>query len=250
MAVVHEIRCANCGAPINFNPGEIVATCKYCGFTSVIETGKAFTFEHSIILNKYDSVQVEELVRNWMKGGFMKPGDLAKASKIIEKKLVYLPFWIVPVAVRSRYKGVFERLSPPVVKEGRIEKKYSWVVLARKAVRFPVRDYDVPLDGKVVFDFRKIEGFAKVLNSEVEEAEALELARQQIERHQLFLAKQDVDKIIAIENDLSVEDAVYLHAPIWFISYTYKGERYNLILDGAIGTVIKGDIPTTKFGIF
>lgn len=250
MAVVHEIRCANCGAPINFNPGEIVATCKYCGFTSVIETGKAFTFEHSIILNKYDSVQVEELVRNWMKGGFMKPGDLAKASKIIEKKLVYLPFWIVPVSVRSRYKGVFERLSPPVVKEGRIEKKYSWVVLARKAVRFPVRDYDVPLDGKVVFDFRKIEGFAKVLNSEVEEAEALELARQQIERHQLFLAKQDVDKIIAIENDLSVEDAVYLHAPIWFISYTYKGERYNLILDGAIGTVIKGDIPTTKFGIF
>jgi len=250
VAVVNEIRCPNCAAPISFNPGEIVATCKYCGFTSVIETGKAFTFEHSIIFNKYDLDQTEKLVRNWMRGGFMKPGDLDRASKIVEKKLVYLPFWVVPVAVRSKYKGVFERLSPPVVKEGKIEKKYSWVVLARKAVRFPTREYDVPLDGKVPYDFRKIEGFAKVLNSEMEEVEAVELARQQIESHQLFLAKQDVDKIIEIENDLSVGDAVYLHAPIWFVIYEYKRERYNIILDGATGTVIKGDIPTTKFGLF
>lgn len=250
MTVVDEIRCPNCGAPISFNPGEIVATCKYCGFTSVIETGKAFTFEHSMILNKYDPAQAEELVRKWMRGGFIKPGDLAKASKVVEKNLVYLPFWVVPVAVRSGYKGVFERLSPPVVKAGKIEKKYSWVVLARKAVKFPTREYDVPLDGKVPYDFRKIEGFAKVLNSEVEEAEAVELARQQIESHQLFLAKQDVDKIIEIENDLSVGDAVYLHAPIWFIIYEYKRERYKLILDGATGAVIKGDIPTTNFGLF
>jgi hypothetical protein len=250
LAVVNEIRCPNCAAPISFNPGEIVATCKYCGFTSVIETGKAFTFEHSMILNRYDEAQAEELVRNWMRGGFMKPGDLARASRVVEKKLVYLPFWVVPVAVRSRYKGVFERLSPPVVKEGEIEKKYSWVVLARKAVKFPTREYDVSLDGKAVYDFRKIEGFAKVLNSEVEEAEAVEVARQQVESHQLFLAKQDVDKIIEIKNEVSVGDAVYLHTPIWFIVYEYKRERYNLILDGATGAVIKGDIPTTKFGLF
>jgi len=250
VAVFHEIRCPNCGAPISFNPGEIVATCKYCGFTSVIETGKAFTFEHSMIFNKYDPAKAEELVRNWMRGGFMKPGDLAKASKVVEKNLVYLPFWVVPVAVTSRFKGVFERLSPPVVKEAKIEKKYSWVVLARKAVKFPTREYDVPLDGKVPYDFRKIEGFAKVLNSELEEAEAMELARQQIEDHQLFLAKQDVDKIIEIENEFSVGDAVYLHAPIWFVIYEYKRERYNIILDGATGAVIKGDIPSTKFGFF
>jgi hypothetical protein len=59
-----------------------------------------------------------------------------------------------------------------------------------------------------------------------------------------------VDKIIEIEHEVSVGDAVYLHAPIWFIVYEYKRERYNLILDGATGAVIKGDIPTTKFGIF
>lgn len=249
MAVVNEIRCPNCGAPIGFSPGEIVATCKYCGFTSVIETGKAFTLEHSIIFNRYDPAQADELVRQWMRGGFMKPSDLARASKILEKKLVYLPFWIIPTTATSKYKGVFERLAPPIVKVGKIEKKYNWVLLARKAVKFPTQEYDVPLDGKVAYDFRKIEGFAKVLNSEVQQHEAVELAKEQIESHQQFLAKQDVDKIIEMKNEFSFGDAVYLHAPIWFITYEYKGERYSIIMDGATGTVIKGDIPTTKFGL-
>jgi len=46
-----------------------------------------------------------------------------------------------------------------------------------------------------------------------------------------------------------VKQAVYLHAPIWFIKYNYRGESYQLLLDGATGTAIKGDIPQKGFGI-
>lgn len=227
-----------------------MATCRYCGFTCVIETGKAFTLEHSMIMNEYDPDQAEELVRNWMKAGFIKPGDLARSSKILEKSLVYLPFWIVHVSATTEYKGIFERITPPVVKEGRIEKKYDWLVLARKAAEFPTREYDVPIEGKVPYDFRKIERFAKVLNSEMRQPEAVELAKQQIESHHQFLAKQDIDKLIEMKNDFSIGDTVYIHSPIWFIAYEYKGKRYKIILDGATGTVIKGDIPPTEFGLF
>lgn len=250
LSVIQEIRCANCGAPISFKPGEIIATCRYCGFTGVIETGKAFTLEHSMFLNKYNHDQVEELIREWMRSGFAKPRDLAKSSKISEKDLVYLPFWVVPVTAESTYTGVFERLIPPVKKEGEIKKKYDWLVLARKAADFPTREYDVPLEGKIPYDFRKIEGSAKVLNSEMEEHEAVDVAKQQITNHHEFLAKQDVDKIIEMQTDFSTGDAVYLHAPIWFVVYEYKGERHNLIADGATGMIIKGDIPATDFGLF
>jgi len=249
MSIVTEIRCSNCGAPLQFSPGEIVASCRYCGFTQVIQTGKAFEFEHSMILNEYNQVQVEDLVRNWMRGGFLKPGDLAKSSKITEKNLLYLPFWVISVAATSTYKGIFERLTPPVTKEGKIDKKYNWLVLARKATDFPTREYNVPLEGKVPYDFRKIESFAKVLNSEVEKVEAMVIARQHIENLHEFLAKQDVDRVIEMKTDLEIGDAVYLHAPIWFIVYEYKRERYRLFLDGATGTVIKGDIPSSKFGL-
>lgn len=250
MSIVQEIRCSHCGAPLTFNPGEILVTCHYCGFTSVIETGEPFTLEHSMFLNEYNLDQVEEFVRDWMRSGFLKPGDLAHRSKILEKNLVYLPFWVVSLSAISNYKGVFERLGPSVVKEGKIEKDYDWLILARKAAIFPTREYDVPLEGKIPYDFRKIEGFAKVLNSEIDKTEAIELARQQVEGFHQFLAQKEVDKIIEMKTEFSIGDSVYLHAPIWFIVYEYRGERYNVIADGATGTVIKGDIPSTKFSLF
>jgi hypothetical protein len=247
MAVAENIRCSHCGAPVEFKPGELIATCKYCGYTTVIETGAPFKFEHSLLLNKYDLAQADKLIQGWMRSGFMKPGDLARKSKITEKNLVYLPFWVVSVEAKTRYKGVFERISPPIVKEGKIEKEYNWLVLAREASGFPTREYDVPLAGKIPYDFRKIEGFAKVLNSEIDREEALDLTKQQIEAHHRYLLKQDVDKVIEIYTELNVKQAVYLHAPVWFVKYEYKDKTYQLILDGAAGMALKGDIPSSKF---
>jgi DNA-directed RNA polymerase subunit RPC12/RpoP len=249
MAVVDEIHCSHCGAPISFKPGEILATCKYCGYTIVIETGQPFTFEHSILLNRYDLVSVDAPIIDWMRTGFIKPPDLAKKSKIMEKNLVYLPFWVVSVEAKSTYKGIFERMAPAVVKEGKIEKEYDWLVLARKATEFPTKEYDVPLAGKIPFDFRKIEGFAKVLNSEIDKDDAVEFARQQIDQHHRYLAQEDVDKIIEMNTSINVKQIVYLHAPIWFVKFEYKGKLYQLLVDGASGMVIKGDIPSIGFGV-
>ena len=246
-AVAQNIRCSHCGAPVDFKPGEIIATCKYCGFTTVIETGQAFTFEHSLILNKFDQTTIDGPIQDWMRGGFLKPGDLYRKSKLVEKNLIYLPFWVVSAEAKSTYKGIFERIAPAVVKEGTISKEYDWLVLAREASGFPTREYEVPLEGKIPFDFRKIEGFAKLLNSEIDRDAALELARQQIERHHRFLLQQDVDKVIELKTEITLKQMVYLHAPVWFVKYDYKGNAYQLIIDGATGTAIKGDIPSSRF---
>lgn len=247
MSVVDEIKCSHCGAPIPFQPGEIIATCKYCGYTVAIETGQVFTFEHSMLLNKYDPAQIEEPIREWMREGFLKPSDLAKKSKIEEKNLIYLPFWVVSAKAESAYKGIFERIAPAVTKEGKMEKEYDWLVLARKATEFPTREYEVPLAGKIPFDFRKVEAFAKVLNSEIDRDDAVAIAKQQIEESHRYLIQQDVDKIIDIKTDMEVRQVVYLHSPIWFIQYEYKGKNYQLLIDGSAGTEIKGDIPSGRF---
>jgi len=247
MAIAQNIRCSHCGAPVEFKPGELVATCKYCGFTTVIETGQAFTFDHSLLLNSYSEEQVENLIRDWMRSGFMKPGDLAKKAKILEKSLVYLPFWVVSAEATTTYKGIFERISPAIVKEGQIQKEYNWLVLAQEASSFPTREYNVPLTGKIPYDFRKIEGFAKLLNSEMTREEALELAKQQIESLHRFLLQQDIDKIVEATTTIDLKQMVYLHSPVWFIKYEYKGNSYQMIVDGATGMVLKGDIPSSKF---
>ena len=247
MAIAQNIRCSHCGAPVEFKPGEIIATCKYCGFTTVIETGQAFTFEHSLLLNNYNPDQLEELVRDWMRSGFMKPSDLAKKSKITEKSLYYLPFWVVSIQATTKYKGIFERISPPIVKEGQIQKDYNWLVLARGAAGFPIREYDVPLTGKIPYDFRKIEGYAKLLNSEMQREQAAEITKQQIDAHHRFLLQQDIDRIVEADTTVNLKQLVYLHAPAWFIKYEYKGNSYQMIIDGATGMVLKGDIPSSRF---
>jgi len=249
MSLVKELRCSYCGAPLSFEPGEILATCRYCGFTVVINTGQAFTFEHSMFLNKYTPTQTEELARKWMSSGFLKPKDLAKKSKVTENTLIYMPFWVVSVKAESTYNGVFERISPPIVKNGKISKNYDWLVLARKAAEFPTKEYDVPLSGKIPYDFSRIDEIAKVLNSEIDEGEAVAIVRQEIEGHHRYLAQQDVDRIIEMKTELEITQIVYLHAPVWLLKYEYAGKNYVLWLDGAAGTVIKGEIPPAKFGI-
>jgi hypothetical protein len=107
----------------------------------------------------------------------------------------------------------------------------------------------VPLEGKIPFDFRRIEAFAKTLNSEIDKGEAEDEAKQEIEENHRYLVQEDVDKIIEIKTDIKIEETVYLHAPIWFVKYEYKGKDYHLIIDGATGMAIKGDIPSTGFGI-
>ena len=186
-------------------------------------------------------------IHAWMSGGFLKPGDLAKKSKIQSKELTYLPFWVISVEAKSTYKGIFERIAPAIIKEGTIAKEYDWLVLARKASDFPTHEYDVPLEGRIPFDFRKIEGYAKLLNSEIDREDALDMAKQQIEDHHRFLLQQDVDRIVEIKTEVTSKQIVYLHAPVWFIKYEYKGKIYQLIMEGTGGTALKGDIPTARF---
>jgi hypothetical protein len=140
-------------------------------------------------------------------------------------------------------------MTPSVSKEGTIEKDYDWLVLARKATEFPTREYEVPLEGKIQYDFRKIEAFAKTLNSEIDKTEAEEQAKQEIEANHRFLAQQDVDKIVEIKTELKIEETVYLHSPIWFVEYEYRGKTYHLLIDGSTGTAIEGDIPSKGFGM-
>ena len=185
-------------------------------------------------------------MRDWMRSGFMKPGDLAKKAKTTEKNLTYLPFWVVSVEATTNYKGIFERIAPAIVKEGQIQKEYNWIVLAREAAGFPTREYDVPLAGKIPYDFRRIEGFAKLLNSEMDRDQAVEIAKQQIDSHHRFLLQQDIDKIVEATTTVTLKQILYLHAPLWFIKYEYKDNTYQMIIDGSSGMVLKADIPSAK----
>ena len=182
-----------------------------------------------------------------MKNSFVAPKDLSKKSSLIEQNLVYLPFWVVSGEATSHYKGIFERVSPAEQKEGDITNHYDWLVLARTQADFPTRSYHLSLEGKIPFEATKIEKGAKVLNSEMSAEDAVEHARDEISNLHQYLAKDRVDKITDIQTNFEVSGTYYLHAPVWSITYTYKDKRYQVLLDGASGQIIKGDLPGEDF---
>ena len=245
--IVSEIKCPNCGAQLNLSPGELVATCRYCGYTSVVGADATFQFQHSLILNNINNTRISQDLQDWMRSGFMKPGDLAKKSKITMLELRYLPFWLVPLTATSNYEGVLERISPPTLRKGTIENEYDWLVLGRKATEFPTRDYRVPAEGKIPFDFTKVEPQAKFLNGEIDSDEAVMRAKNEVEQNQRFLLKQEVDQVTQFNTSFTINKPTYLHAPLWFIQYEYKGTSYNAMIDGSTGEIIHADIPQVDF---
>jgi len=247
--IVSEIKCPNCGAQLNLSPGELVATCRYCGYTSVVGANAPFQLQHSLIVNNLNNTRVTQDLQDWMRSGFMKPGDLAKKSKLTMLELRYLPFWLVPLTATSTYEGMLERISPAIIRKGTIQNEYDWLVLGRKAAEFPTRDYRVPTEGKIPFDFTKIEGQATFLNSELDSDEAVIRAKDEVEENQRFLLKQEVDQVTQFDTSFTVEKATYLHAPLWFVQYEYKGKSYSAIIDGSTGSIIRADIPQVDFKV-
>ncbi len=245
--IVSEIKCPNCGAQLNLSPGELVATCRYCGYTSVVGANAPFQLQHSLIVNNLTNARITQDLQDWMKSGFMKPEDLAKKSKLTMLELRYLPFWLVPLTATSTYEGILERISPPTPRKGTIQNEYDWLVLGRKATEFPTRDYRVPAAGKIPFDFTRIEPQAKFLNSELDSDEAVIRAKDEVEENQRFLLKQEVDQVTQFDTSITVEKPTYMHATLWFVQYEYKGKSYSAIIDGCTGSMIRADIPQVDF---
>ncbi len=239
------IKCDHCGAPLNYKAGDYVATCSYCGYTTVLTHNKPFTLEHALLpLSITDEKAVVEVVKDWMSSSFLAPRDLSRKAKFDEVDLFIYPFWVVPIEATTRFKGFFERIGAGQVKEGKIRGKYDWLVIAQRAANFPTKEYDVPLKGKMPYDFTKIPEYAKVLNAEFGEEEAVEKAKAEVVEHHIYLARKEVDRVIEHETDFKVGEACYLHAPIWNIKYSYKGKRFRVLVDGTEGKIIVGDLPT------
>src|SRR5947208_14776836 len=114
----------------------------------------------------------------------MKPRDLAKKNRITTLELRDLRFWLVPLTPTSTYEGLLERISPPTLRQGTIQNDYDWLVLGRKAAEFPTRAYKVPPEGKLPFDFTKVEPQATFLNSALNGSEAIDDAKDEAEDNQ------------------------------------------------------------------
>ena len=241
--IAEAVHCPNCGAPLELQPGEVVITCSFCGAASNMAGGSQFFLKHSLIPSNYDREKAMQLVRAWMSGGFLKPDDMGSASKVDSMELSFLPFYVMHIKASTDYEGVFTRTGGNIPRKGRLEKEYYWKVLGRRASAFPAKEYDIPLKGKVNFDLSHIPKDGRYLNAEMDEGEAASTMRTEVEVHHKFLLGEEIDVIQRMETSIEELDTEFVHAPVWFVKYTYHCRAYDMTIDGCTGKTIKADIP-------
>jgi len=124
---------------------------------------------------------------------------------------------------------------------------YAWPILARKTMITEINYYDVPAARKIPFDVGKISSDAEFLNTEFNEEEAKPKVKAEVEARERLLASGRVDTLQSCGTNVNVGDGELVHAPIWFVHYTLKGENYIILVDGSEGKVLGGGRPLLKF---
>jgi len=247
--LVESINCPKCGGPLPLAAGEIIVTCPYCGTSVRIRGDRPFLLRHAMLAAKLDRAGAQAAVAGWMRGGFLMPDDMARAATVTSLDCVYVPFYVFEVDVATTYAGVLTRTGTNERRAGTVPRNYFWKVLGRRTTDFPVREYKVPLAAKVPFDTGGMVRESKFLNAEVDEDEAARIAREQVDAHERGLLKDLVDVVEDAKVAITVKDAEFLHAPLWFAGYVYKGRNAIVILDAATGEVVRGDIPPPTGGL-
>jgi hypothetical protein len=249
--ILQDLSCPDCGAPLKARPGEAIVTCGYCGSDVNMAVGSKYFLRHSIIPPKIGQEAIDAVIKGWMGRGFLKPSDLARKYSVLSKELQIIPLFIIHAVARTNYEGMLTRTGANVPKRGVLEKEYYWKVLGRRASDFPTREYTVPLAAKVEFSIAAIAPGARFLNSEMDEAEAVSIAKEEMDGHHKFLLDKEMDTVAKLDTAVDVKDTEFIHISAWFVSYQYQGKVYNLILDGATGEDIRAEIPQPeKKGLF
>jgi len=240
--VVTSVNCRNCGAPLQLRPGEVIITCEYCGTAFNQATDAAFVLRHSLVPNNLTGDSTRDLVRAWMKGG-TKPPTLHREARFESVVLTYMPFFVIDIKARTSYRGGMTRTGGWVSREGVMEREYFWKVLARRGTTFPTREYDIPISAKVPFDLSRVPEGCRFLNSEMDEDEAVAVAKREIEETHRYVLSRDVDRLDSLETEFEVDEVEFLHAPVWEVRYIFRGKPYDVLVDGGARDVIRGDVP-------
>src|SRR5439155_17508758 len=124
----------------------------YCGSASRLRSEKAFLLCHAMLSARLDEAGASAAIEAWFSGGFLKPVDLRRGSRIASLECVYIPFFVFEVDVTTTYSGILTRTGTNERRTGTVPRDFFWKVLGRRESDFPVREYKLPLAYKFAVD--------------------------------------------------------------------------------------------------
>jgi hypothetical protein len=275
-AGVQELKCPSCGAPIKPTFGEMVITCDYCG-SSVTLGGQGWKEinKHTMLkLNVLDRESALKVVRAFVDQGFMHR-HYFEESKVIDEKLSFVPFWVLPASASTTYQyqavatsvgatvgtmaagallgsalsrggggtTVIPIFGGPVVNPQRSETisgQYEYPIVAVKAMSsYQPKNYQFSLTDRSLFDKKGVPDGTPILNGDLGEDSAQHAAKAFVQQLQSEMAHKKHGMISNIKTDVDVSEGELLHVPVWYFQFDHKGQKAVVLVDGHAGRIIQ-----------
>ena len=274
--------CPKCGASISPSQEDLIVTCRYCGFT-VSLAGWDEIKAHSMLENHLYAQQAAEASQKYMDKGILRTGVAREAqiTNVKLRYLPFWTFPVATYTAYSGVTGaglagemhqveeaLTDKRASKLSKFGKLMKAgasaylesqqkgqaprtvslsfsshYAWPILARRSTIAEIGYYDVPAAKKIPFDVGRISSDAEFLNTEYKQEEAKLKVKAEVEAKERLLASGKVDNLQSCNTNATIGDGELVHAPIWFVHYTLKGENYVILVDGSEGKILGGGKP-------
>jgi len=275
-AGVQALKCPNCGAPIKPAFGEMVISCDYCGASVTLggDGWKEINKHTMLPLKIADQNAALKAVQTFMDQGFFHRKDFEE-SKIVESKLSFVPFWVVPVSASTTYQyqavattvgatagtiaasallgsalsgrrggfAVVPVFGGPVVNPNRSETisgQYEYPVIAVKGMTaYQPKDYQFGLTDRTFFDKKQIPDGTAILNGDLGEDAAKHAAQAFVQQLQSEAAHKKHSMVSQLRTQADVSDAELLHVPIYLFQLDRSGQKTSILIDAHAGRVIR-----------
>jgi predicted RNA-binding Zn-ribbon protein involved in translation (DUF1610 family) len=91
----HNFVCQGCGASMSYDASVHALRCPFCGSEQLSKQADSNEIAPSAVLPfEVPRDQAQSLLREWLRKGFWRPGDLAQAAEVVKMQPVYVPYWV------------------------------------------------------------------------------------------------------------------------------------------------------------
>jgi predicted RNA-binding Zn-ribbon protein involved in translation (DUF1610 family) len=96
----YNFECQGCGASMSYDASAQTLRCPFCGSTKLSEQKDAKSLEPEFVVPfVLSESEALERLREWLRQGFWRPGDLAREATVTKLTQVYVPFWVFAAKV-------------------------------------------------------------------------------------------------------------------------------------------------------
>ena len=269
-----SMECEGCGAMVEVDATSTATTCPYCGSHYVLSKKQVESIiPDGVIPFKIDKKDVEAIFTKWIKRRWLAPNVLKTLYQKDKVQGIYMPYWTFDADTSTDYTAMggidyqVEYKDDKGEVHTRIETKWyptrghinhffdDVLVRASNKLSDTLLGWIEPYNTKEVASYSPdyMSGFCSEIYT-IDLKDAHNDAMHKMSRDIHYMAERDVlmryDRVRSVRLNTSYYDETYKHIfiPVYSTAYTYKGNHYNVLINGETGK-IKGEYPKSPVKI-